>query len=223
MHAPPLAVPPELGRTGQYNLDSTPGGALAYTFTFGAAAFFVLDTRTQRVKNSRQKKMLGDQQWQALQEWLLAVKDSHPVKFLVSSSSVLFDIWVDVQRDRWSGFAGERRRLLSFLADHQVEGVYILAGDLHSAHAVRAELDGLPGKPLALWELCSTPFEQDPNPFSTWAHWPFLGKPVRNLKRFFTVSQPNYGVVRVNFDASGQPRVTFDLYGAQGQRLASVS
>jgi alkaline phosphatase D len=219
MHAPPFSLPPNLNPKGQYSLTAADPGSLAYTFTCGAAAFFVLDTRTRRVKSQTASRMLGEEQWQILEQWLLAVKDAYPVKFLVTSCALLFDMWLDFARDRWSGFPGERERLLRFLADHAIEGVYLLAGDLHSAHAVHAELDAPQGHGLSLWEFCATPFEQQPNRFSSYAYRPLQSGTVKSQKLSFIVRQPNFGLVRVDFSTPNTPRVRFEVYGGRGELL----
>ncbi|MBU4224378.1 MAG: alkaline phosphatase D family protein, partial [Chloroflexi bacterium] len=159
MHAPPFQIPLRVDHGTQYGLHRDDPGSLAYTFEFGAAAFFVMDTRTMRIKNRQEQMMLGEGQWQALEDWLLAVKDAYPLKFLVTSCAVLFSMWADIPRDRWSGFPKERDRLLHFLAANGIEGVYFLTGDLHSAHAISADLYGPNRQPLRIWEFCSTPFE----------------------------------------------------------------
>jgi phosphodiesterase/alkaline phosphatase D-like protein len=151
MHAPAMHTTPPLNPAGQYILEASQPGSLAYTFNFGAAAFFVLDTRTMRVCNRQERIMLGDDQWQALENWLLLVKQAYPVKFLVTSCALLYNMWLDIPRDRWSGFPEERNRLIHFLAANDIQGVYLLAGDLHSAHAIRADLYTLQGRDLPLW------------------------------------------------------------------------
>ncbi len=218
MHAPPMIDPPVLER-GQYDLDTS--GALAYSFVYGAAAFFVLDTRTQRVRSRQVKSMLGPEQWHALEHWLLKVKDIYPVKFLVSSSSLLYYLWNDFMRDRWSGFSQERDRLLHFLAANGIEGVYVLAGDLHAAHAVRTELYGPQGSSLPLWEFCATPFEQKPNRQAKFFYAPLRGGPIKRQERIFGVEAWNFGVVRVDFDVE-KPRVRFEVYGPHGELLGQA-
>lgn len=223
MHAPPFVLPPSLDANEQYTLTTDDPGSLAYTFTFGAAAFFVLDTRTMRVKSRTERSMLGEGQWQVLEKWLLAVKGTYPVKFLVSSSTLLFPMWLDFPRDRWPGFPRERDRLLHFLAEHCIEGVYVLAGDLHSAHAIRADLDARQDRSLPLWEFCSSPFEQAPNRFSSFTYWPFTSKPVNRQKLFFCLRQHNFGIVRVDFSTPVFPQVRFEVYGDTGELLGEVS
>jgi phosphodiesterase/alkaline phosphatase D-like protein len=166
--------------------------------------------------------MLGEGQWLALKAWLLAVKDDYPVKFLVTSCSMLHPMWHDIPRDRWSGYPDERDRLLHYLAANGIQGVYLLAGDLHASHAVYAELYGPQGRSLPLWEFCSTPFEQDPNRLARYTYTPVRSGPVRTSRRLFSVSQFNFGMVSVEFSAGAQPIVAFQLVGADGSILGAV-
>jgi phosphodiesterase/alkaline phosphatase D-like protein len=217
MHAPAMINPPILQR-GQYDLDTS--GALAYSFVYGAVAFFVLDTRTQRVRGRQVKSMLGPEQWHALEHWLLSVKDACPIKFLVSSSSLLYSLWTDIPRDRWSGFPLERDRLLRFLAANGIEGVYVLAGDMHAAHAVRTELYGPQGS-LTVWEFCSSPFEQKPNWMGKYFYAPLRDEPVKRQECIFTASECNFGVVRVDFTAQ-KTQASFEIYGSRGELLGQA-
>jgi phosphodiesterase/alkaline phosphatase D-like protein len=222
MHGPPFINCPDLDHQGQYLLTPEDYGSFAYTFNFGAVAFFVLDTRSRRVKNHHERIMLGEAQWQALENWLLSVKEDYPIKFLVSSGSVLFDMWLDITGDRWSGFPDERRRLVSFLAANGIEGVYLLTGDMHSSHAVNGTLYGPGGKPIPLYEYCSSPFEQNPNWFSRRTYHPIRSLPLKQQSIQFVVAKNNFGVVRVYFEGNGEPKVAFDVYGEDGAHLAKV-
>lgn len=222
MHAPHFLLPPGLNSESQYALEKQDPGSLAYTFTCGGAAFFVLDTRTMRVKSRDETRMLGEGQWHALEKWLLAVKDAYPVKFLVTSSTLLFTMWLDITRDRWLGFPGERDRLLDFLASHGIKGVYLLSGDLHSAHAVRAELYGTHDSVQPLWEFCASPFEQEPNRLSSSTYRPLRSAPVKSQQLFFIAPQHNYGLVRVDLSAPDSPQVKFEVYGKSGQLLGEA-
>jgi len=221
MHAPAMLQPPPIDLAGQYDLLPDKNGSLAYTFTFGATAFFVLDTRTMRMRNRRERSMLGEEQWGALETWLLSVKDAYPVKFLVTSCALLYNMWLDIPGDRWSGFSRERDRLLHLLAANGIEGVYLLAGDLHSAHAVRAELFGPQERKITLWEFCSTPFEQKADKLTRYLYSSRRYGPLASLERIFTIHQNNFGVVRVDL-AGDRPRVTYEVYGEDGKLLAGA-
>jgi phosphodiesterase/alkaline phosphatase D-like protein len=218
MHAPLMTLPLKFGADGMYALDRHHPGSLAYTFTYGAAAFFVLDTRTMRVKNRHEVRMLGDGQWHMLKEWLLEVRDKYPVKFLVSSSSVLYSMFGDFLGDRWSGFRAERDLLLHFIGENSIENLYILAGDLHSSHSMTAECGPL-DNPVLIHEFCSTPFEQVCNKYARVLYTSIKTGAVHHPRRQFVVSEPNFGVVNVRFYGSN-PQVDFSLYGTDGRLLA---
>lgn len=207
MHAPPLLKAPRLNYASQYELREDDRGSLAYTFTHGAAAFFVMDTRTMRVHN---QSILGEGQWQTLETWLLEVKD-YPVKFLVTSSALLFDFFGDVTGDRWSGFKRERDRLLYLLAREGIENVYILTGDLHSGHAISANLRGPNRQAIPIWEFCASPFEQKTNWLSKLLFVPIRSGAVSGEKLYFVRKAYNFGVVRVHFDEAQKPIVRFEL------------
>jgi hypothetical protein len=163
--------------------------------------------------------MLGEGQWRALEAWLNTIGRIYPLKFIVSSCALLFRMWADIPRDRRSGFPQERERLLSLLAEKGISNVVILAGDLHSSHAVRAELFGPHGQSIPVWEFCSTPFEQSPNWLARYTYDPRRFGPVKTLERRFTIAENNYGVVRVNYSEDGAPQVRFEVYGDQGQLI----
>lgn len=221
MHAPPLVRPPELGEDSRYLFERHHPGSLAYTFTYGAAAFFVLDTRTMRFRNNRARRMLGDGQWHALKDWLLQVRDESVVKFIVTSSSVLYSMVGDFLGDRWSGFRSERDTLLRFIGENRIRNVYLIAGDLHSAHSMSAQCGGR-ASPVEIHEFCSTPFEQVCNKLAAWLYTSLKTGAVQRPKLHFVVTEPNYGVVRVRYRADGTPEVEFELYGTQGQLLAPL-
>jgi phosphodiesterase/alkaline phosphatase D-like protein len=198
---------------GRYPLDLEDQGSFAYTFEYGAVAFFVLDTRTRRIKAPFSKRLLlSEGQWQALENWLLQVKDSHPVKFIITSCALLFQMWIDIPRDRWNGFPGERKRLLKFLAEHEIEGVHLLAGDLHSSHAVSADLRSPSGRSVRLWEFCASPFEQKPNWMVRYTYVPILTRWLKNQKLLFVCTELNFGVVRVVFKENQPPEVCLETH-----------
>jgi phosphodiesterase/alkaline phosphatase D-like protein len=226
MHAPSFEIPFEQTPEGQYSLKPGDTGAFAYTFSFGAAAFFVLDTRTMRFRpvwsfNQRKASMLGEAQWRALESWLLAVKDVYPVKFLVSSSALLFNLWLDIPRDRWSGYRHERQRLLRFLAENDIHGVYLITGDLHSSHAVHAKLSTPDGRAVSLWEFCSSPFDQDGNWLAKHVYHAIKEPPLIQQRCEFIIDRNNFGLVRVEYEKGGNASVRFEVYADDGCLLAA--
>lgn len=165
---------------------------------------------------------MTERQWQALEKWLLEDRKKYPVKFLVSSSSVLFDMFGDFTRDRWGGFRGDRNRLLDFIAEHSIENLFILTGDLHAGHAIEVALSTPVGQPLTLWEFCASPFEQSHNTLA-WTNIRTRSPAVKAYKRHFSAPVNNYGVVGVEFPENEKPVVSFSLHGMQGDEIASVN
>ena len=224
MHARAYISHLALDDEDRYTLAPDDRGSLAYQFTYGAAAFFVLDTRSMRVKpKNDQKKMLGAGQWAALIEWLDEVKDTYPVKFIVTSCAMLYQLRFDIPKDRWTGFEDERRQFIEALGERDVHDVYLLAGDLHAAHAMRVEIPGSSGL-IPLWEFCATPFEQEPNKMSRhrWMRKPLPDYLVADQKLHFTYNQINFGVVEVNLDEPQHPKVRFEIHGPDGRLEKSV-
>ena len=221
VHGPKPIDPLYLDPSGRFAVHQS-DGSLAYKFNFGAASFFVTDVRTSRIKARNYSQIMTAQQWQALETWMVEDRDKYPVKFLVSSSSVMFDMFGDFTRDRWGGFKPERDRLLNFIADNKLENFYILTGDLHSGHAIEATLSTPEKNPLILWEFCATPFEQSHNKLD-WTNIKTQSRAVKAYKRHFSVTENNYGVVGVEFPANGKSVVTYSIRDAKGNELHSVS
>ena len=213
-----------LDNDARYTLSRDDSGSLAYQFSYGAAAFFVMDTRTMRVKaRDGQRVMLGTGQWESLINWLDEVKDTYPVKFIVTSCAMLYQLRFDIPKDRWTGFEEERRRFIEALRERDCRGVYLLAGDLHSAHSMQVEITGH-GGPIPLWEFCSSPFEQKPTRSTgyTWMRKPLPADLVASQANQFTYPDLNFGVVEVNLDDPQQPEVRFEVYGSDGSLVHAV-
>ena len=212
IHAPKMLLPMEREKeSGDFNLMEEDAGSLAYTFYYGAAAFFVMDTRTMRVHNNETQIVLGEAQWRVLFQWLDDVKDDYPVKFIVSSSAFLFDMFGDIANDRWTGFKAERDRLLFYLAENGIEDVYILAGDLHEAHAISANLNGPNGKSIPLWEFCATPFKQDINWLAKLLIKKTSSAALKDAEVKFSIAYINYGTVDIEFDQNQKPHVKYTV------------
>ena len=208
----------------RYTLAPDDTGSLAYQFTYGAAAFFVMDTRSMRVKaRDGQRVMLGRGQWESLIKWLDEVNQSYPLKFIVTSCAMLYQLRFDIPKDRWTGFEEERRRFIEALAERDCHGVYLLAGDLHSAHSMKVEIAGTAGA-IPLWEFCSSPFEQNPTRSTgyRWMRKPLPDDLVASQVNHFTYPDLNFGVVAVNLDDPQHPEVRFEVYGSDGSLVHAV-
>ncbi|MDX1437365.1 MAG: alkaline phosphatase D family protein [Anaerolineales bacterium] len=197
-------------------------GPFYYDFVFGGAAFFVFDLRSQRVRSGAARQLLGEEQWQAFESWLQEVKQEYPLKFLVTSSSLFFDMWVDVARDRWNGFPEERDRLFRLLSEAEVEGAYILTGDLHSSHAIHAAIRTESGNPLPVWEFCASPFEQSHSILARYTYHPVKSEWLVEQHLDFRAAEYCFGVVDIDFPVDEDYRVKFKVYGEQGNLMAQA-
>ncbi|KAJ6611777.1 PhoD-like phosphatase-domain-containing protein [Mycena sp. CBHHK59/15] len=103
-----------------------------YSFRYGDAAFFVLDTRRYRsgaTEDAPIPTMLGETQLAALHSWLAHANGTASFKFIVSSVPFT-SLWGhDAVIDSWAGFLAEKSALLDAL--HSVPNVIILSGDRH--------------------------------------------------------------------------------------------
>jgi phosphodiesterase/alkaline phosphatase D-like protein len=95
--------------------------------------FIVTDERSERSPNSgpdnAEKTMLGAEQKEWFKQQLLAAKDTYPVIVWVQGVP-----WISSPlkgSDSWAGFTTERREIADFIADNEITGLLMLAGDAH--------------------------------------------------------------------------------------------
>ncbi len=164
MHGPPLVRPPETAPDGRPLLLTSDRGHFSYAFTYGPAAFYVMDLYSHRVSGPYGRALLSPEQWADLEQWLLRVRHAYPIKFLVSPDTVLHHSLLPWGLSAWTDFPDDRRRLIHLLAAHQVEGVFILSGDIHLGYVAEAWLDGSE-RALPVWEITASPWGQAPPPW----------------------------------------------------------
>jgi alkaline phosphatase D len=111
------------------------GVGLWQTFTYGRAQVFVLDNRSQRdpdnASDSPTKSMLGADQ----EAWLLngLATSTATWKFIVTPS--LFNP-TGKRVDSWYQYPTERRRIVEFIRSHNIKGVILMSGDIHSGGGI---------------------------------------------------------------------------------------
>ena len=118
-----------------YGSEEWPG--VWFAFSIGDVDFFMLDGRYYRTNPyADEKTMLGPVQ----KRWLLdQVKRSKATfKVLVSPVPWSFDTKGDAV-DTWNGFREERAEIFDFLAENEIEGVFLLSADRHRSDARRIE------------------------------------------------------------------------------------
>jgi len=152
--------------------------ALWCDFAHAEVPFFLADTRSERnapgeafrnVSNWREARIMREDQWQALQAFL--VKHREEVAFVVSPSMLLpRDLGVDrepslaLERDDWDGFPASRDALLAFLCENDMRRVVFLSGDAHTSCVAAATVKGN-GHEARLWSVHSSGL-YSPYPFA---------------------------------------------------------
>ncbi len=188
--SPPLLMPPEgvedLGRPLVLPADR---GHFGYAFTYGAAAFLVLDVHTHRVVGRLGRRWLHPEQWQALEGWLASVQTAYPLKFVVTPAAV----FARGAGDFWMQDVNALRRLLHVVAARQVEGVVFLSHGLEAGWVVEAELNA-DGVPVTVWEIGVGAMSPGHRPWGTW-------------RPFRWVSLPQIQALRVRVPPLWEPQV----------------
>jgi phosphodiesterase/alkaline phosphatase D-like protein len=108
--------------------------AIYHAFTVGRVRVIVTDTRSERDPASDvddgNKSMLGDAQKAWFKQQLLDANGRYPVIVWVNSGP-----WIDTagpDKDTWGAYATERHELADFIADNDINGLLMLAGDTHA-------------------------------------------------------------------------------------------
>ena len=188
--SPPLLMPPEgvedLGRPLVLPADR---GHFGYAFSYGAAAFLVLDIHTHRVVGRLGCRWLHPEQWQALEGWLASVQAAYPLKFVVTPAAV----FARGAGDFWMQNVNALRRLLHVVAARQVEGVVFLSHGLEAGWVVEAELNA-DGVPVTVWEIGVGAMSPGHRPWGTW-------------RPFRWVSLPQIQALRVRVPPLWEPQV----------------
>lgn len=101
-----------------------------YQFTEGDIEWFVTDSRTRRNLSADDRRILDEEQEQALLKWL--IHSPARVKFVVIS--VMF--YPDRKKlgdDAWKAFPEQRLRLLETIRTQRIHNVIFVSGDVHGS------------------------------------------------------------------------------------------
>jgi len=229
----------------------TPDNQFDYAFTWGTAAFYVLDMRGQRdYTRTTNDRILGQAQMQRFKDWLSsdAFKNAtsvfvvSPVPFVHVRSFVVnyLDILAlkDDMRDQWEHETNwiERDELLEAIfkaASTDGKSLYLLSGDVHIGAAFRMSHKKYPG--THVYQLTSSAITYD----LPWAQASALAWAIKDhgfLQRDQDDSEPNvafrllmepcktnnFALVNVQKNDQNKVEVNWDLYGS-AERNASVT
>ncbi len=134
--------------------------ALYYSFNYGTAQFFVLDTRTERFafqSPSSDNQIIGQDQMRAFKSWLR--RHANELKFVVSSVPFVGEVRNDV--DKWSAqrFEQQKHEVVDFIHDNAVGKLVFLTGDMHSSYHATMTITH-DNQNLVVHELMSSPVNQ---------------------------------------------------------------
>lgn len=181
----------------QRHYGSPETGGIFSSVRCGPAQVFLLDVRFHRERG----KVIASHQMQWLMDSLRA--SDAPVKLIVSGSQMLPEAAVNRNWECWRR-DGEKQleQLFTFLAEHQINGVVLISGDVHLGQLTFTRGhkldDGTRGGDL--WELTSSPLTQpmEGNPIM---HGP---EPLYDKYMIQEVLVPNYGVIDIDLRRVGR-------------------
>jgi alkaline phosphatase D len=169
----------------------------------GPVQLFLLDVRFHRARG----KLIASHQMQWLMDSLRF--SNAPVKLIVSGSQMLPEGALDPDRN-WECWRrdgkGQLDQLFRFLAEHQINGVVLISGDVHLGQLMFTRGhkldDGTRGGDL--WELTSSPLTE---PTEMTEHGDaIMHGPKRLYDRYMIreVVEPNYGVIDIDLERIGE-------------------
>lgn len=147
-----------------------------------------------------QATVLGEAQWQWLQEQLKAEAE---IRLLCSSIQVLAD---EHHWEKWGNFPRERQRLFDLIRQTKANGVICLSGDRHHAEITRS--DSAVGYPL--FDVTSSSLNS-----------PSAPKSEPNADRVGELHTPvNFGWLEIDWN-DADPTVTLAIRNIQGRAVLS--
>lgn len=101
-----------------------------YQFSDGDIEWFITDSRTRRNLSASDRRILDEEQEQALLKWL--INSTARVKFVVTSVMFYPDRKLNGD-DAWKAFPEQRLRLLETIRTHGIKNVLFISGDVHGS------------------------------------------------------------------------------------------
>lgn len=101
-----------------------------YQFSEGDIEWFVTDSRTRRNLSADDRRILDEEQEQALCQWL--IHSPARVKFVVTSV-MFYPDRKTLGDDAWKAFPEQRLRLLETIRLHRLKNVIFISGDVHGS------------------------------------------------------------------------------------------
>ncbi len=201
-----------------------PDGRIHYRFDHGGVPFFVLDTRTQRIRDDEDRDLCDNHllgyprrspdgppgqvdevcQWLAEQQQVVGNRP----KFVVSPSVFAPNEYATRgqnawKSDSWPAFPETRRQILQTIVNRGVQNVIFLSGDVHCSITAEMEFRTRAGSllPLKAFNITSSAFYW-PFPFADGDPWSFVHDSAADGD---------------DFDIDGTHRMSYRAFGFQQQ------
>ncbi|WP_095052841.1 alkaline phosphatase D family protein [Pseudomonas sp. Irchel s3b2] len=112
-----------------------------YQFSDGDIEWFITDSRTRRNLSASDRRILDEEQEQALLKWL--INSPARVKFVVTSVMFYPDRKFHGD-DAWKAYPEQRLRLLETIRTQGIKNVFFISGDVHGSLTSRLTHSGVP-------------------------------------------------------------------------------
>jgi len=152
--------------------------------------------------------ILGDEQWAWLEERL-----REPAEVRIIASSIQVVAW-EHGWETWGNFPRERARLFELIARTGAGGVLFVSGDRHLVELTCSRGEDGVAVPYPMWDFTSSGLNQGEGIRITEPNRYRVGPSLR---------EPNYGLIRIDWEAPTGPAVTLEGRSPTGDVLTAAS
>lgn len=190
-----------------------PNAGVWHSIVYGNVEVFMLDTRAQRDVNTtpdgEEKSILdGDEIANGQKDWLFDGLVNSRARWKIIATGSPFNPGAKPD-DGWGAFMHERTELLDWIDANQIEGVFVLSGDLHTGGAIDDGTNsGLPEVSVPHTNLITN--QQATGQTGTWSEGRTSGRAGGGYALVTISDSPAEALLEVK-DATGSVRHSFAL------------
>jgi hypothetical protein len=160
--------------------------------------------KESRYKRIAGRDILGEKQWQWLEEQLS--NSTASIHIINSSIQVIAS---DHRFEKWANFPDAQKRLYELIAKTKAKGVLIISGDRHCAEYSKIELPGL-GYPL--YDFTSSGLTHS---------WPAYRDEKNEHRVGPLIAERNFGLISINW-SKPNPELQLQVIGVGGKQLSEL-
>lgn len=185
--------------------------ATYYSFNWGPASYFLLDTRRYRspisLEDGPNKTMLGPTQLHDLLQWLKREDKDIQWKFIISSVPLTKN-WQVNGNDTWRGYQWERSKVLEAAWAVKGAGVVVLSGDRHEFAATAFPPPAPYPSSATVYEFSCSPLSQFYLPIRTYKQLDDSDV----LLKYIPDGNSKFGAIEIDSTSSEQAVLVYKLY-----------